>query len=46
MGKSIGSVTEACRNVEDKPWKNEELKRLEEVGPRLKEGELEKVSRL
>ena len=32
--------------MEDKPWKNEELKKLEEALPRLKEPELEKVSRL
>ena len=33
---------ESVQNVEDKPWKNEELKKLEEALPRLKEGDLEK----
>ena len=37
---------ESVQNMEDKPWKHEELKKLEEALPRLKEGELEKVSRL
>ena len=32
--------------MEDKPWKNQELKKLEEALPRLKECELEKVSRM
>ena len=36
---------EDVQNVEDKPWKNEELGQLEEVLPRLQERELEKVSR-
>ena len=36
---------ESVQNVEDKPWTNEKLKKLEEALPRLKEGELEKVSR-
>ena len=35
----------SLQNVNDKPW-NEELKKLEEALPRLKECELEKVSRL
>ena len=30
------------QNVEDKPWNNEELKKLEEAIPRLKECDLEK----
>ena len=34
------------QNVEDKPWKNEELKKLEEVLSRLKECDVEHVSRL
>ena len=33
---------ESVQNVEDKPWKNEELKKLEEALPRLKECEFEK----
>ena len=32
-----------CKN---KPWRNEELKECEEAFPRLKEGDLEKASRL
>ena len=32
--------------MEDKPWKNEELRQWEEALPRLKECELEKVSRV
>ena len=39
----IGS-DESVQNVEDKPWKNEELKKLEEVLPRRKEGVLENAS--
>ena len=34
------------QNVGDKPWKNEELKKLEEALPRLKECDLKKASRL
>ena len=30
----------------DKPWRNEELRRSEEALPRLKEGDLEKTSRM
>ena len=37
---------ESVQNVEDKSWKNEELKKLEEALPRLKEGDLEKASGL
>ena len=33
---------EEVQNVEDKPWKNEELRRLEEALPRLNECHLEK----
>ena len=32
--------------MDDKPWKNEELKKLEEALPSLKECDLEKASRL
>ena len=35
----------SVQNVEDKPWKNDELKKLEEASPRLK-CDLERVSRL
>ena len=31
--------------TEDKPWKNEGLRKLEEAQPRLKEGKFEKISR-
>ena len=37
---------ENVQKVEDNPWKNEELKRLEEALPRLKESRLDEVSRL
>ena len=37
---------EEMQNMENKPWRNEELKEYEEALPRLKEGELEKVSTL
>ena len=33
------------QNAEGKPWKNEELRKLEEAQPRLQGSELEKVSR-
>ena len=33
---------ESVQHMEDKPWKNEELKKLEEASPRLKECDLEK----
>ena len=45
MGKAL-AVNERVQNLEDKPWKNEELKKLEEALPRLKECDLEKASRL
>ena len=34
------------QNAEDRPWENEELRKLEEALPRLEEYDLEKVSRL
>ena len=34
---------ESVQKVEDKPWKSEELKRLEGALPRLKECDLETV---
>ena len=37
---------EEVQKVEEKLWKNEELRKLEEALPRLKECHLEKVSRL
>ena len=37
---------ESVQNMEDKHWKNEQLKKLEEALPRLKECEFENVSRL
>ena len=37
---------ESVQNMKDKPWKNEELKNLEEALPRIKECDLEKASRL
>ena len=38
--------SESVRNLEDKPLKNEELKKLDEAFPRQKECDLEKASRL
>ena len=40
-GQIIGSVMQAYRYLDDKPWKNEGLKKLEEALPSLKECELE-----
>ena len=37
---------EEVQNMEDKSWRNEELKKCEEALPRLKEGNLEKAPRL
>ena len=37
---------EEVQNMQDKPWRNEELKKCEEALPRLKEGDVEKASRL
>ena len=37
---------ESVQNMEDEPWKKEELEKLEEALPRLKECELGKRSRL
>ena len=37
---------EDVQNMQDKPWRNEELRRSEEALPRLKEGDLEEASRL
>ena len=37
---------EVVQNMQDKPWRNEELRRCEELLPRLKECDLEKVSRM
>ena len=37
---------ESVQNMEDKPWKHEESKKLEEALPRLKESDLEEASRL
>ena len=37
---------ESVHNVEDKPWKNEELKKLEEALPKREECDLEKASGL
>ena len=45
-GQSIGSVTKSVQYLEDKPWTSEDLKKLEEALPRLKECDLEKASRL
>ena len=45
-GQGIGSVTKSCRTWRTIPWKNEELKKLEEALPNQKECEYEKVSRL
>ena len=44
-GQSTGSLMGAYKNLEDKLWKNEELKKSEGALPRLKECGLEKVSK-
>ena len=45
-GQSIGNVTRKIQNMQNKPWRNEELKECEEALPRSEEGDLEKTSRL
>ena len=45
-GKSIGNVTRETQNMQNMPWRNEELKEGEEALPRLKEGDMDKASRL
>ena len=35
---------EEIQNMQNKPWRNDELKECEEAFPRLKEGDLEKAS--
>ena len=42
----MGQTLAVVQNVEEKQWKNEELRRLEEGLPRLKECHLEEASRL
>ena len=37
---------EEVQNAKDKPWKNEKLRKLDKALPRLKEGDLEKASRM
>ena len=37
---------EEIQNMQNKPWRNDELKECEEALPRLKEGDLDKASRL
>ena len=37
---------EEIQNMQNKPWRSEELKECEEALPRLKEGDLDKASRL
>ena len=37
---------DGVQNVYEKPWTHEELKKLEEALPRLKECDLERASRL
>ena len=44
--KATGSVAKVCRMWRTSLGQNEELRKLEEALPRLKECELEKVSRL
>ena len=45
MGKHW-QCDEEIQNMQNKPWRNEEFKECEEALPRLKEGDLEKASRL
>ena len=44
-GQNIGNVKRK-QNMQNTPWTNEELKEYEGALPRLKKGDLEKVSRL
>ena len=37
---------EGIQNMQNKQWRNEELKECEETLPRLKEGDLDRASRL
>ena len=47
MGKNACSVMKKeVQNLEEKQWKNEELRNAEEALPRLKECHLEEASRL
>ena len=39
-------MDEEIQNMQNKPWRNDELKICEEALPRLKEGDLEKASTL
>ena len=43
-GQYIGNAMRKCRTC--KPWRNKELRRCEEALPRLREGDLEKASRM
>ena len=45
-GQKHWQCDEEVQNVEEKPWKNEELRSAEEALPRPKECLLEEVSRL
>ena len=45
-GQKHWQCDEDAQNMQDKPWRNEELRRCEEALPRLKEGDLEKGPRL
>ena len=45
-GQYTGNVMRRVQNVEEKLWKNEELRSAEEALPRPKECLLEEVSRL
>ena len=46
MVNTLASVMRRYRNMQNKPWRNDELKECEEALPRLKEGDLENASRL
>ena len=41
-----GQCDEEIHNMQNKPWRNKELKKSEEALPSLKEGDLDKASRL
>ena len=45
-GQYIGNAMKEVQNMQDKHWRNEELRRCEEALPRLKEGDLEKAPRM
>ena len=44
-GQYIGSATRRCKKTEDKPWRNDELRSMEEGMQSFSESDLEKAAR-